>query len=203
MLLVLSSSFGQDHKNYPFEDISLSTEQRVEDFSANFDDKAVYETFDVISDEAPAKYHNYQKNKEYERYKGLTFWTPNINIFRDPRWGREMETYGEDPYLTSRIGEAVVKGLQGDDPKYFKVLACAKHYAVHSGPEWSRHEINVSLRRLLKGRFKLGMFDPDDQVKRSKIPYSAVDRDKHKEKALNGAQEYCLVKKPGQYAAIE
>ncbi|MBK5196460.1 MAG: glycoside hydrolase family 3 C-terminal domain-containing protein, partial [Proteiniphilum sp.] len=282
--------------------------------AATFDDQAVYETFEIISDEARAKYHNYQKNKEYDRYRGLSFWTPNINIFRDPRWGRGMETYGEDPYLTSRMGVAVVKGLQGDDPKYFKTLACAKHFAVHSGPEWSRHslnvsvsardlletylpafedlvkeanvqqvmcaynrldgepccsskkllnvtlrkewgyqgitvsdcgaisdfwikdpvvkrhethadateasvdavrsgtdlecgrnyeslvkaiksdiisekEIDVSLRRLLTGRFKLGMFDPDDQVKWSKIPYSVVDSEKHKEKALEMARK--------------
>ncbi len=288
--------------------------------AATFDDKAVYETFEIISDEARAKYHNYQNNKEYGRYKGLTFWTPNINIFRDPRWGRGMETYGEDPYLTSRMGVAVVKGLQGDDPKYFKTLACAKHYAVHSGPEWSRHEINVSvssrdlwetylpafeelvkeanvqqvmcaynaidgepccsskkllnvilrnewgykgitvsdcgaisdfwirdplvrrhethanateasvdavrsgtdlecgrnyeslvkaiksviiaeeeinvsLRRLLTERFKLGMFDPDDQVKWSKIPYSVVDCDKHKEKALEMARKSIVLLK--------
>ena len=75
----------------------------------------------------------------------MTFWTPNINIFRDPRWGRGMETYGEDPYLTERMGVAVVKGLQGDDPKYFKTHACAKHYAVHSGPEWNRHEFDVTV----------------------------------------------------------
>ena len=96
--------------------------------AATFDDDALYETFTMVSDEARAKYHQYQKNKEYDRYKGLTFWTPNINIFRDPRWGRGMETYGEDPYLTERMGVAVVKGLQGDDPKYFKTHACAKHY---------------------------------------------------------------------------
>lgn len=372
MVLVLNS-FGQNNKNYPFENISLSTESRVEDLiskltieekvalmmnespavdrlgipaydwwnealhgvaragratvfpqaialAATFDDKAVYETFDIISDEARAKYHNYQNNKEYQRYKGLTFWTPNINIFRDPRWGRGMETYGEDPYLTGRMGVAVVKGLQGDDPKYFKTLACAKHYAVHSGPEWSRHdinvsvstrdlletylpsfenlvkeakvqqvmcaynridgepccsskkflnvilrkewgyrgitvsdcdaisdfwikdpvvkrhethadateasvdavrsgtdlecgrnyeslvqaiksgaisenEINVSLRRLLTGRFKLGMFDPDDKVKWSKIPYSVIDCDKHKLKALEMARKSIVLLK--------
>jgi beta-glucosidase len=111
--------------------------------AATFDEEAVFETFTMISDEARAKYHHYQKQKEYDRYKGLTFWTPNINIFRDPRWGRGMETYGEDPYLTSRLGLAVVKGLQGDDPKYFKTHACAKHFAVHSGPEWNRHEFNA------------------------------------------------------------
>ena len=113
--------------------------------AATFDDDALYETFTMVSDEARAKYHQYQKNKEYDRYKGLTFWTPNINIFRDPRWGRGMETYGEDPYLTERMGVAVVKGLQGDDPKYFKTHACAKHYAVHSGPEWNRHEFDVTV----------------------------------------------------------
>ncbi|MDR3142002.1 MAG: glycoside hydrolase family 3 C-terminal domain-containing protein [Tannerellaceae bacterium] len=113
--------------------------------AATFDDQALCETFEMISDEARAKYHQYQKDNEYDRYKGLTFWTPNINIVRDPRWGRGMETYGEDPYLTGRMGVAVVKGLQGNDPKYFKTHACAKHYAVHSGPEWNRHEFDVTV----------------------------------------------------------
>lgn len=111
--------------------------------AATFDDEALLETFTMVSDEARAKYHQYQKDGEYDRYKGLTFWTPNINIFRDPRWGRGMETYGEDPYLTERMGLAVVKGLQGDDPNYYKTHACAKHYAIHSGPEWNRHEYNA------------------------------------------------------------
>ncbi|MDD4115520.1 MAG: glycoside hydrolase family 3 N-terminal domain-containing protein, partial [Massilibacteroides sp.] len=111
--------------------------------AATFDDEALLQTFTMVSDEARAKYHQFQKNGEYDRYKGLTFWTPNINIFRDPRWGRGMETYGEDPYLTTRMGIAVVKGLQGDNPDYFKTHACAKHYAVHSGPEWNRHEYNA------------------------------------------------------------
>lgn len=288
--------------------------------AATFDDQAVFETFEMVSDEARAKYNNFQKNKEYERYEGLTFWTPNINIFRDPRWGRGMETYGEDPYLTSRMGVAVVKGLQGNDPEYFKTLACAKHFAVHSGPEWSRHsidvsvstrdlletylpsfealvkeanvqqvmcaynsldgepccsskkllnvilrkkwgykgitlsdcdaisdfwirdpvvkrhethanateasvdavrsgtdlecgrnyeslvkaiksdkmseeEINVSLRRVLTGRFKLGMFDPNDQVKWSKIPYSVVNCENHKEMALEMARKSIVLLK--------
>lgn len=113
--------------------------------AATFDDEALYKTFTMVSDEARAKYHQFQRDKEFERYKGLTFWTPNINIFRDPRWGRGMETYGEDPYLTERMGLAVVKGLQGDDPKYLKTHACAKHYAVHSGPEGNRHEFDVSV----------------------------------------------------------
>ncbi len=111
--------------------------------AATFDDQAVYETFNIISDEARSKYNYYQANNEYERYKGLTFWTPNINIFRDPRWGRGMETYGEDPYLTSLMGVAAVKGLQGNDPKYYKSHACAKHFAVHNGPEWNRHEFDA------------------------------------------------------------
>ena len=111
--------------------------------AATFDEAAMLETFTVISDEARAKYHDYQKGKKFDRYRGLTFWTPNINIFRDPRWGRGMETYGEDPFLTARMGVAAVKGLQGNDPKYFKSFACAKHFAVHSGPESNRHSFNV------------------------------------------------------------
>ncbi|MGM9798839.1 MAG: xylan 1,4-beta-xylosidase [Parabacteroides sp.] len=111
--------------------------------AATFDNEAVLRTFTMVSDEARAKYHHYQANNEYDRYKGLTFWTPNINIFRDPRWGRGMETYGEDPYLTAQMGVAVTKGLQGDDENYFKTHACAKHYAIHSGPEWNRHEFNA------------------------------------------------------------
>ncbi|MFD2563429.1 glycoside hydrolase family 3 protein [Aquimarina rubra] len=96
----------------------------------------------VISDEARAKHHGFIKENKRGIYQGLTFWTPNINIFRDPRWGRGQETYGEDPYLTSRMGVNFIKGLQGDDPKYLKVVATAKHFAVHSGPEKSRHEDN-------------------------------------------------------------
>lgn len=284
--------------------------------AATFDEEAVYETFDIISDEARAKYHNYQRNQEYGRYKGLTFWTPNINIFRDPRWGRGMETYGEDPYLTSRMGVAAVKGLQGNDPKYYKTHACAKHYAVHSGPEWNRHEfdvsvsprdlretylpafealikeadvrevmcaynrldgapccgsnyllhsilrdewkfkgmvvsdcgaigdfwrkgrhethdsaedasagavragtdlecggnykalveavkegkisekeLDVSLRRVLRGRFELGMFDDDKEVPWAEIPYSVVDCDKHKAKAVEMARKSMVLLK--------
>jgi beta-glucosidase len=120
--------------------------------AATFDDKSVLETFGMVSDEARAKHHDAVKRGDFRRYTGLTFWTPNINIFRDPRWGRGMETYGEDPYLTSRMGVSVVKGLQ-DDPaaRYNKTHACAKHYAVHSGPEWNRHSFdakNISGRDL-------------------------------------------------------
>jgi len=97
----------------------------------------------IISTEARAKYDEAIGKKEHGIYKGLTFWSPNINIFRDPRWGRGQETYGEDPYLTSRIGVAFVKGLQGSDDRYFKVIATAKHFAVHSGPESSRHSFDA------------------------------------------------------------
>ena len=120
--------------------------------AATFDDIAVYEMFDMVSDEARAKHHEAKRNNVFSRYQGLTFWTPNINIFRDPRWGRGMETYGEDPYLTSVMGVACVRGLQGDPKaKYYKTHACAKHYAVHSGPEWNRHSFdakNISQRDL-------------------------------------------------------
>ncbi len=99
----------------------------------------------AISDEARAKYHEFQRRGKRGIYQGLTFWSPNINIFRDPRWGRGHETYGEDPYLTGRMGSQFVKGLQGDDPKYLKVVATAKHYAVHSGPEPLRHTFNAKV----------------------------------------------------------
>lgn len=111
--------------------------------AATFDEELVQKTADIISTEARAKFHEFQRKNDTGAYKGLTFWSPNINIFRDPRWGRGHETYGEDPYLTSRIGVAFVKGLQGDDPKYLKAAACAKHYAVHSGPESERHSFNA------------------------------------------------------------
>ena len=114
--------------------------------AASFDDALVYKIFNAVSDEARAKYNQAkQRGQENKRFLSLSVWTPNINIFRDPRWGRGQETYGEDPYLTSRMGVSVVKGLQGpEDAKYRKLLACAKHYAVHSGPEWNRHELNLN-----------------------------------------------------------
>jgi beta-glucosidase len=107
--------------------------------AATWDTDLVHRVADVISTEARAKYNEAQRRGERGRYKGLTFWSPNINIFRDPRWGRGQETYGEDPYLTSRLGVAFVRGLQGDDPRYLKVVSTPKHYAVHSGPEPERH----------------------------------------------------------------
>ena len=113
--------------------------------AASFDDELVCRIFTAVSDETRAKYNQaVQQGHENRRFLSLSVWTPNINIFRDPRWGRGQETYGEDPYLTSRMGVSVVKGLQGPpEVKYRKLLACAKHYAVHSGPEWSRHSLNV------------------------------------------------------------
>lgn len=114
--------------------------------AASFNDELVFEIFNATSDEARAKYHQAQRRgEENRRFLSLSVWTPNVNIFRDPRWGRGQETYGEDPYLMSRMGVQVVKGLQGpEDAKYRKLLACAKHYTVHSGPEWSRHELNLN-----------------------------------------------------------
>lgn len=114
--------------------------------AASFNDELLFNIYDAVSDEARAKYHQWlNRGNENKRFLSLSVWTPNVNIFRDPRWGRGQETYGEDPYLTSRMGVQVVRGLQGPtDAKYCKLLACAKHYAVHSGPEWSRHELNLN-----------------------------------------------------------
>ena len=111
---------------------------------ATFDQKLMSRVATVISDEARAKYNEAQRQGNRNRFYGLTFWSPNINIFRDPRWGRGQETYGEDPYLTGRLGVAFVKGLQGDDPKYLKVVSTPKHYAVHSGPEPERHRFDAA-----------------------------------------------------------
>src|SRR5579871_5713436 len=111
--------------------------------AASFDVDLLYRVATSISDEARAM-HNAAIAKGYHQlYGGLTFWTPNINIFRDPRWGRGQETYGEDPFLTATMGTAFVRGLQGNDPNHLKVAACAKHFAVHSGPEKLRHEFNA------------------------------------------------------------
>ena len=106
--------------------------------AAAFDKPLMKEVGDVIATEGRAKYNEYRKQDDRDIYKGLTFWSPNVNIFRDPRWGRGHETYGEDPYLTGELGEAFVEGLQGDG-KHLKAAACAKHYVVHSGPEAGRH----------------------------------------------------------------
>jgi len=110
---------------------------------ATFDENLILRVATAISDEARAKYNAARAQGNYKRYTGLTFWSPNVNIFRDPRWGRGQETYGEDPFLTSKLGVAFVKGLQGYHPKYLKTAACAKHYVVHSGPERLRHEFDA------------------------------------------------------------
>ena len=119
--------------------------------AASWDDALLHRVFTAVSDEARVKARQAKLAGDIKRYQSLSYWTPNINIFRDPRWGRGQETYGEDPYLTAKMGLAVVRGLQGvgyngEDlgiSKYRKLLACAKHFAVHSGPEWNRHEFNV------------------------------------------------------------
>ena len=118
--------------------------------AASWDDALLHQVFTAVSDEARVKAQQAKRTGNIKRYQSLSFWTPNINIFRDPRWGRGQETYGEDPFLTSKMGLAVVRGLQGYTydgkrlgEKYRKLLACAKHFAVHSGPEWNRHTFNV------------------------------------------------------------
>ena len=119
--------------------------------AASFDEPLLEEVFSAVSDEARIKNRQARKRGVVGNYQGLSFWTPNINIFRDPRWGRGMETYGEDPFLTAKMGAAVVRGLQGDmSSKVLKTNACAKHFAVHSGPEWNRHSFDarVSEREL-------------------------------------------------------
>jgi len=111
--------------------------------AATFDQPNLQRMATMISTEARAIHHQYEREGKRDIYEGLTFWSPNINIFRDPRWGRGQETYGEDPYLTGQMGTALVKGFQGDDPTYLKITACAKHFAVHSGPESTRHSFDV------------------------------------------------------------
>lgn len=111
--------------------------------AASFDEGLLWEVADVVSTEARAKFHMQQKFGDSDIYKGLTFWAPNVNIFRDPRWGRGHETFGEDPHLTSRLGVSFIKGMQGDDENYMKAAACAKHFAVHSGPEDERHSFDA------------------------------------------------------------
>jgi beta-glucosidase len=282
--------------------------------AATWNDSLMFRLATATSDEGRAKYHEYIRNNSHARYQGLTFWSPNINIFRDPRWGRGQETYGEDPFLTGKLGVQFIRGLQGDDPTYYKTVATVKHFAVHSGPEPERHEfdavvserdmretylphfemgiregkayslmcaynrvdgkaacasdflikdvlrgewkfpgfivsdcgaiddiylrhkvaptaaaaaamavksgtdldcgrvypslaqavregliteaeIDVSLKRLFLGRFKLGMFDSQDKVKWSKIPYSVLDNAAHKALARKVAQESMVLLK--------
>jgi beta-glucosidase len=113
--------------------------------AATWNEDLVLRMANAISDEARAKHHQALREDDHSRYRGLTFWSPNINIFRDPRWGRGQETYGEDPYLTTQIGINYVRGLQGADPTYLKTAACAKHFAAHSGPEADRHHFDAQV----------------------------------------------------------
>ena len=114
--------------------------------AASFDEPLVEQVFTAVSDEGRVKHRQGMADGVSDWYEGITFWTPNINIFRDPRWGRGMETYGEDPYLTGQLGMAVVRGLQGPlDAPVLKTHACAKHFAVHSGPEWNRHSFDAEV----------------------------------------------------------
>ncbi len=132
----------------------------------------------AISDEARAKFNKAQKEGNHNRYYGLTFWSPNINIFRDPRWGRGQETYGEDPYLTARLGVAFVRGLQEGDGVHLKAAACAKHYAVHSGPEELRHGFNVNVSEKDLFETYLPAFEAcvkEGQVEAVMSAYNAVD----------------------------
>jgi len=129
---------------------------------ATWNQDLIFRVSTAISDEARAKHHKAESQGKRLIYQGLTFWTPNINIFRDPRWGRGQETYGEDPFLTGRIGVQFIKGLQGNDPKYFKTIATVKHYAVHSGPEPERHSFNAitderDLRETYLPQFEMGV----------------------------------------------
>ncbi|MBW8734727.1 MAG: glycoside hydrolase family 3 protein, partial [Asticcacaulis sp.] len=113
--------------------------------AATWDPDLLHDEGHVIATEGRAKYNQAQREGNFERYYGLTFWSPNINIFRDPRWGRGQETLGEDPYLAGTLGSAFIRGVQGDNPKYFEAIATPKHFAVHSGPEPLRHGFNVNV----------------------------------------------------------
>jgi beta-glucosidase len=130
--------------------------------AATWDDSMIFKMATVVSDEARAKHQEYLRHDSRQRYQGLTFWSPNINIFRDPRWGRGQETYGEDPFLTGKLAVEFIRGLQGDDPKYFKTIATVKHYAVHSGPEPLRHSFDAvvserDLRETYLPHFEMGI----------------------------------------------
>ncbi|GAH00513.1 unnamed protein product, partial [marine sediment metagenome] len=115
--------------------------------AASFDLSLIMRVATAISDEGRAKHHEAVRNNQRKIYQGLTFWSPNINIFRDPRWGRGQETYGEDPFLTSRMGVTFIKGLQGDHPKYLKLVATPKHYVAYSGLETERHEFDAKVSK--------------------------------------------------------
>src|SRR5438270_456856 len=130
--------------------------------ASTWDDSAMLQMATVISDEARAKHHEYLRHDSHQRYQGLTFWSPNINLFRDPRWGRGQETYGEDPFLTGSLAVQFIHGLQVDHPKYFKTISTVKHFAVHSGPEPERHTFDAvvserDLRESYLPHFEMGI----------------------------------------------
>ena len=139
--------------------------------AASWDPALLHRVAEAISDEARAKFHEYQRRGKHGMNHGLTLWAPNINLFRDPRWGRGMETYGEDPYLTGRLAVSYVRGLQGDDPRYLKTIATVKHFAAHSGPEPLRHTFDVHL--------------PDQELRESYLP--------HFEAAIREGQAYSVM----------
>ncbi len=145
--------------------------------AATFDTELLHDIGDAIAEEARAKFNVAQRLGNYGRNAGLTFWSPNVNIFRDPRWGRGMETYGEDPYLTGVLGTSFVKGMQGDDPRYLKVAACAKHFAAHSGPEATRHgaDVNPPMKDLFETYLPaFEMLVKDARVEAVMTAYNAV-----------------------------
>jgi beta-glucosidase len=139
--------------------------------AATWDEHLMFDVSTAIADETRAKHHNFVRKDKRFIYQGLTLWSPNINLFRDPRWGRGQETYGEDPFLTGALGVQFVKGLQGDDPTYLKTVATAKHYAVHSGPEPERHEFNAVTDELDLRETYLPHFE---KVIREAKPYSVM-----------------------------
>jgi beta-glucosidase len=146
--------------------------------AATWDPSIVKQMGDVISTEGSAKFNQAQRQGNHRIFYGLTFWSPNINIFRDPRWGRGQETYGEDPFLTSRMGVAYVQGVQGDDPDHPKAVATSKHFAVHSGPESMRHVFNVDvsprdLEETYLPAFRATVID--GKVKSVMCAYNAID----------------------------
>ena len=138
--------------------------------AATFDEPLMHDVADTISTEFRAKYSAaVHSDGSTDWYRGLTVWSPNINIFRDPRWGRGQETYGEDPFLTARLGVAFITGLQGTDPNYFKTIATPKHFAVHSGPESTRHSVNVEASRHDMEETYLPAFRSGDHRRQSRI----------------------------------
>jgi len=153
--------------------------------AASWNKELMFDIGHVVSNEARAKYNKFQELGKTDIYYGLTFWTPNINIFRDPRWGRGQETYGEDPFLTQEMAIPFIKGLQGDDPDYLKVVATSKHYAVHSGPEHSRHSINLEVDNIDLWETYLPAFEAT--VKKAKVASIMCAYNRFREEACCGS----------------